>query len=162
MSAPTRLVVTSVVGVGRDFRVATTDGSEIAFVDGKLGVRPRAEIQVPVGQVVLTVTGRVLGIPRAMSVATPTGTEIASVRGHAFSPIRSRVTTTLANGTTWDLVGNVLEKEYTVTSGGRPVAQITQKWVTLRDTYTVDVANTADVPLVLALAWAVDSFHERG
>jgi len=48
-----------------------------------------------------------------------------------------------------------------VSAGGRPAVQITQKWVTVRDTYTLDVAEGVDVGLALAILWAVDRWVER-
>ena len=48
-----------------------------------------------------------------------------------------------------------------MTSGGRDVVRITQKWVTVRDKYTVDVADGADPGLAFAIVWAVDRWVER-
>ncbi|HMO12033.1 MAG TPA: hypothetical protein PKB06_11155 [Actinotalea sp.] len=159
--AATRLVVKSVLGIGRDFLVSTPDGAEVAFVDGKLGVRPKADVQVPVGTVALVATGQVLGIQKRLTITRPDGSPVAEVKAALFSPLRSRITTTLADGRVWELAGNLIEKEYAISAGADPVARITQKWVTVRDTYTVDVTNPADVPLVLAVVWAVDAFREQ-
>ena len=72
------------------------------------------------------------------------------------------MTMEMANGEPWqDFTGQFIEKNYTVTSGGRDVVRITQKWLTVRDKYTVDVADGADPGLAFAIVWAVDRWVER-
>ena len=48
-----------------------------------------------------------------------------------------------------------------MTKSGRDVVRITQKWLTVRDTYTVDVADDVEVGLALAVVWAIDRWVER-
>jgi uncharacterized protein YxjI len=71
------------------------------------------------------------------------------------------MTMEMADGEPWQVEGRLIEKDYTVSSGGRDVVRITQKWVTLRDKYTVDVADGADPALAFAVVWAVDRWVER-
>ncbi|WP_380169402.1 LURP-one-related/scramblase family protein [Jannaschia sp. R86511] len=158
----TRLLVKSTFGVGRDF--AVTDpltGERRYVVDGKLGPRPRAEVRDAADQVVYQVRGALLGIPKQMTVQDAAGTEVASLRAKMFSPVRSRMTMQTTGSGTWELEGSFLEKEYSISVDGRPVAAITQKWVTIRDTYTLDVADGTDPGLALAVLWAVDRWVER-
>lgn len=157
----TRVVVKSTFGVARDFRVTDAAGTDVAVVDGKFGLRPRAEIRNAAGTILAHVVGTLFGIPKRLTVTAPDGAEIASLRAKFFSPIRSRITITLADGRQWDLTGNIIEKDYTITSAGQPVAQITQKWVTVRDSYTVDVRDARDLTLALAVVWGVDAFREQ-
>ncbi len=42
------------------------------------------------------------------------------------------------------LQGSLMEKNYTVSSAGRPIVQISQKWMTIKDTYTLEVADGID------------------
>lgn len=71
------------------------------------------------------------------------------------------MTITLPPGGQWDLHGSIMERTYSVTSEGRPVLDITQKWVTVRDTFTLDVADGVDPVLALAVLWGVDRFAEQ-
>jgi uncharacterized protein YxjI len=158
----TRLLVTTRFGVGRDFAALDPVTEEQRyFVDGKIGPRPTAEVRDHDDTVVYRVKGRVLGIPKQMTISDPTGTEVASLRAKMFSPIKSRMTMQTASGGTWELEGSFLEKEYSITVDGRPVVAITQKWVTIRDTYTLDVADGTDPALALAVLWSVDRWVER-
>ena len=157
----TRYLVKSTFGAGRDFRVLDLEEQEVFLVDGKIAARPKADILDPSGTALYHVTGQLLGIPKRMTITDADGSEVASLKAKMFSPITSRMTMTMADGTTWELEGNFIEKEYTITAGGEPVVQITQKWVTIRDTYTLDIATGVDPGLALAVLWSVDRWVER-
>jgi uncharacterized protein YxjI len=158
----TRYLMKSKFGAGRDFAVLDPDTeAQLFFVDGKLGPRPKAEVQAGDGSVIYSVKGQLLGIPKKMSITDASGTEVASLKAKAFSIVKDKMTMQMANGEPWQLTGQFIEKNYTVTSGGRDVVRITQKWVTVRDKYTVDVADGADPGLAFAIVWAVDRWVER-
>jgi uncharacterized protein YxjI len=157
----TRYLVKSKLGVGRDFRVLDLDEHEVFVVDGKLGLRPKADVLDASGTALYHVTGQLLGIPKRMTITDAGGSDVASLKAKMFSPIKSRMTMTMADARTWELEGNFIEKEYTITAGGERVVQITQKWVTIRDTYTLDISEGVDPGLALAVLWSVDRWVER-
>ncbi|MEU2198773.1 LURP-one-related family protein [Isoptericola sp. NPDC019482] len=155
------VVKAKLVSMGRDFTVTDLAGADAFVVDGKVGPRERADVLDATGTVVYRVTGRVINLPKRMTITDAAGAEVAELNGKLFSPIRSKMTLTVPGGPAWELQGNLIEKEYTVTAGGAPVAVITQKWVTVRDSYTLDVAEGTDPGLALAVLWAVDRWVER-
>lgn len=158
----TRYLMKSTFGAGRDFAVLDPETEDQLFlVDGKIGPRPRAEVQAKDGSVVYSVRGQLLGIPKKMSITDASGREVASLKAKKFSLVKDRMTMEMADGEPWQVEGRLIEKDYTVTSAGRDVVRITQKWVTLRDKYTVDVADGADPALAFAVVWAVDRWVER-
>ena len=71
------------------------------------------------------------------------------------------MTLEMVSGEPWILEGSFIEKNYTISSAGRPIVEISQKWITMRDRYTVDVADGVDPGLALAVLWAVDRWVER-
>lgn len=158
----TRYLVKSKFGAGRDFAVLdpATEQKQY-FVDGKIGTRPKADIRDSTDTVVYQVRGKLLGVPKHMTISDAAGTEVASLKAKMFSPIKTRMTLTLSDGQTWELEGGLIEKEYTIASAGQPVVRITQKWVTVRDAYTLDVAESVDAGLALAVMWAVDRWVEK-
>lgn len=157
----TRYLVKSTFGAGRDFKVLDADGSQVFSVDGKMGTRPKAEVRDAADATLYEVRGHLLGIPKKMAILDSAGVDVASLSAKVFSPIKTRMTLSMADGADWALEGSFIEKDYSVTSGGGPVMQISQKWVTVRDTYTLDVADGADPGLALAVLWAVDRWVER-
>ncbi len=155
-----RVIVKTIFGVGRDFAVTDLNGQQVFTIDGKIGPRPKAEIQDVSGTVVYGVTGSLLGIPKKLAVSRPDGTEVAVVRAKKLS-IKNRMTVSMTEGPDWHLEGNLIEKNYAMTSDGRQIAQISQKWIAIRDSYTLDVVDGIDLPLALAVLWAVDRFVEK-
>ncbi len=158
----TRFIVKSKFGAGRDFAVLDpATEQQRYFVDGKLGPKPKAEVRDSADAVVYHVTGTLLGIPKHMTITSVDGAEVASLKAKMFSPIKTKMTMQVPSGEPWQLEGSFIEKNYSVQAGGRPVVQITQKWVSVRDSYTVDVADGVDPGLALAVMWAVDRWVER-
>jgi uncharacterized protein YxjI len=156
-----RYVMKSKFGAGRDFAVTDLNDAQVSYVDGKLGPRPKAEVKDGEGNVRFSVKGRLLGVPKQMTISDHDGREVASLKAKMFSPIKSRATLTMADGSSWQIEGSLLEKDYSITANGKPVVQISQKWVTIRDTYTLDVAEGVELPLALAIVWAIDRWTER-
>ncbi len=159
----TRFLMKSKFGMGRDFAILDPATEEqVFFVDGKVGARPRAEILDAAGTRLFEVTGKVLGIPKRRDVTDASGAQVAHLHSQAFKFIKDKIDITLASGETLLLEGNLIEKDYTVRdSAGALRMQITQKWLTVRDKYTIDVAEGTDPGLAFALVWAVDRWVER-
>lgn len=157
----TRFLVKGKIAIGRDFEATRPDGTRAWFVDGKWGMRPRAEIHDGSGAVTHHVRGTLVGIPKQLTITDAAGTELAFLKAKMFSPLRNAMTISLAGGGEWQLQGNLIEKEYAVTEQGRTVVHITQKFLAIRDTFTVDVADGVDPGLAMAVLWAVDRFVEQ-
>ncbi len=159
----TRLLMKSKFGAGRDFRVLDPQTEEqLFFVDGKIGTRPKAEIQGADGTVLYRVRGRLFGIPKRIDVTDAEGNKYAHLHAQAFKFVRDKIEVTLATGEEWLLEGDVIEKNYAVNdSAGRHVIQITQKWIQIRDQYVIDIADAVEPAAALALAWAIDRWVER-
>jgi len=54
-----------------------------------------------------------------------------------------------------------MEKNYSIASDGKPIAQVTQKWLTVRDSYTVDHISSVDPGLVDARPPQLDTASVR-
>jgi len=158
----TRFLVKSKFGAGRDFAVLGPDtDQQYFFIDGHLGTRPKAEVKDADDQEVYKVRGSLLGIPKHITISDAAGTEVASLKAKMFSPIKTRMTLEMASGHPWALEGEIFEKNYSISTEGREIVHINQKWVSVRDTYTLDVAPGVDPGLALAVLWAVDRWVER-
>ncbi|MGB8020583.1 MAG: LURP-one-related family protein [Candidatus Nanopelagicales bacterium] len=156
-----RILFKSKFGAGRDFEVTDASGARVLFVDGKIGPKPKAEVRDAHDKVVYTVKGQFLGIPKRMEISSADGSKVAELKAKAFSIVKDRMTMSMADGSTWQVQGTLMEKNYSITSDGQPIATITQKWLTMRDKYTVDYVNSLDPGLVMAVVWAIDRWVER-
>ncbi|WP_159449097.1 LURP-one-related/scramblase family protein [Demequina sp. NBRC 110055] len=158
-----RFLMKSKFGAGRDFQILDpTSEEQLFFVDGKVGPRPKCDVLGSDGVVVASVRGKMLGIPKRMDVVDADGEQVAHLHSPAFNFIKDKVEITLASGEEWLLKGNIIEKDYAVHDAqGTLRIQITQKWLTVRDRYTIDVADGTPPPLAFALVWALDRWVER-
>jgi len=156
-----RFVMKSRFGAGRDFEVLDGDEQRRYYVDGHLGTTPKAEILGPDGTIIYNVVGRLLGIPKHMTITDAAGEQVASMKAKLFSPIKNTIDMVTAAGAHWHIEGTLIEKDYSVSADGVPIIQISQKWVHVRDTYTLDVVDGIDPGLALAVVWTIDRFVER-
>ena len=61
------------------------------------------------------------------------------------------------NGPGWEVEGDFLAHDYTITDGEKQVAAIHKKWMTWGDTFEIDIENEKDEVLILALVLAIDA-----
>lgn len=156
-----RILFKSKFGAGRDFEVTDEAGARVLFVDGKVGATPKAEIRDAQDTVVYTVKGQFLGIPKKMTISAADGTQVAELKAKKFSVVKDKMTMAMADGSTWQVEGTLMEKNYSIAADGQPIASISQKWMTVRDKYTVDYLSSLDAGLVMAVVWAIDRWVER-
>ena len=67
----------------------------------------------------------------------------------------------LADGSEWEIKGNIVDHEYEIKGPHGDIAEVSKKWFRVRDTYGVKVEAGNDVVLVLALTAAVDSMTDH-
>jgi len=157
-----RFLVKAKFAMGRDFAVIDpATEQQVYFVDGKLGWRAQCEIRDAAGTPLYRIRGNLLGIPKEVTISDAAGTEVGHLKAKFFSPVRSQMTITMKTGEEWKLVGSVFEREYTVTAGDQPVLTITQKWMTVRDQFVIDIGPGVDPGIALAIMWSVDRFVEQ-
>ncbi len=148
-----------IFSIGDDFWVTDEQGNQVYLVDGKaLRLRETFELKDRSGAVVATVRKKLLAIRDSMNIERD-GTVIATVKKALISPLHHRSVIELSGGGELEAVGNILDKEFEIRSGGAVLAQISRSWFRLRDTYGVDVAPGQDDALMLAIAVCLDRIH---
>lgn len=156
------LVRERVFDVGDDFWVTDEQGTKVFWVDGKaLRVRTTFELKDPQGEVLMVIRKKLFKVRDQMRIEHDDKT-VATVRKRLFNPIRDKLDVEVQGAPDWEVVGNFLDKEYSISDREGTVAVISRKWFRVRDTYAVDV-NThrrdlaADPALVISVAVAVDA-----
>jgi uncharacterized protein YxjI len=143
-------------------------------------------IQDETGQNAFEVRGRLLSLRDALTLYDlKTGEEISihekmlSLRpvymierpNQPAVAVRKDFINILRDGFTIDLPGNqtdlriqgdLLDLSYTITREGTTVAQSSKQWISLRDSYIVDVAPGEDPVLILACALIIDRMAHEG
>ena len=146
------------VSIGDDFWIENGAGDRVFRVDGKaLRLRDTLDFEDARGTKLYRIQTRVLHIRNSMAIEDPDGGRVALVHKALISPLRERWKVDVEDGDDLEVQGNIVDHEYDIESDGRKVAEISKKWFRVRDTYGVQIAPGADVPLLLAVTVAVDA-----
>jgi uncharacterized protein YxjI len=86
---------------------------------------------------------------------------VAVIKHALISPLRDRMTANMADGADIDIRGNLLNHEYKMERHGKRVAEVSKRWIAIRDTYTVEVAPGEDDALILALTVVVEQMCQE-
>ena len=140
-----------------DYWVRTNHGRTVYQVDGKaVRLRESFTIRDAGGEVVARMKERVARVRDTMEIDRP-GRPAATVTKAMVAPLRERYVLEAADVGTIEVQGDVVDHEYTFERDGRPVAEVSKRWMTVRDTYGVRVEPGADPVLVLAATAAIDA-----
>ena len=147
--------------IGDDFDVLDQHGAPVFHVDGKVfSARDRVVIEDLDGAEVASVHRHLVALRPTYEIRIG-GEKAAEVRKKLFTPFRDRFTIDVPGPDDLEMRGDLLDHEYTIDRGGREVAAVSKRWLTIRDTYAVQVAPDQDPLLVIAAVLALDLALER-
>ncbi|CAM5497187.1 LURP-one-related family protein [Streptomyces atroolivaceus] len=160
------LVRERLFGVGDDYWIEDADGRKLYLVDGKaMRLRDTFELKDTAGRVLVEIRQKLISLRDTMIIERD-GEQLATVGRKRFSLLRNHYRVNLVDGTELDVSGKILDREFAVDYDGELLAQISRRWLTVRDTYGVDIVREdADAPLLLAVAVCVivlaDKEHDK-
>jgi uncharacterized protein YxjI len=139
-------------------------GQPVLHVDGNvLSLHNRVILRDPAGRKVGQVH-RKLAALRPTYEITVDGREMGEVRKHLFPAFGERFTIVVHGTGGMEISGDLLSHEFTIGRDGQTVAAISKRWLTVTNSYTVEVAPGEDEVLilasVLALDLAIDAEHQ--
>jgi uncharacterized protein YxjI len=145
------------LSIGDDFWIETMKGRRAFKVDGKaLRLRNTLVLEDPRGNAVYEIQSKVVAIKDTMAISKPHGRDVAVVKHALISPLRDKMSANMADGPDIEIRGNILNHEYTMERRGKRIAEVSKKWIAIRDTYTVEVDAGEDDALILALTVVVE------
>ncbi len=148
-------------GLREDSDITDESGQPVLTVDGKvLSLRDELIVRDPGGQEVARVHRKLIALRPTYEV-TIGGHEAAEVRRRLFSPFRDRFDVDIPGPDDLDITGSLLDHEFTIRRGDQTVATVSKQWLTMRDTYGVDIASGEDDLLILATVLALDLAEDR-
>jgi uncharacterized protein YxjI len=148
------------IDIGDDYWIETTAGRRAYKVDGKvLRIRDTFDIKDANGAVVAQLQERMVRVRDTMAIDRP-GRPSASIQKAMITPLRERWTIKADDAGEISVQGNILDHEYTFERDGQRVAEVSKRWVRVRDTYGVSVQPGVDVPLILAATVAIDAMRK--
>ena len=126
---------------GPKFWYEDTSGQRLGEIHGKvLAVRPTYEIYDSQGHMVAQVKKKIISmLGEKWWMEDPSGQEIAKMKG------------------------NIWEHDYNIQdTSGQAIAQIHKKWVSVRDSYCIEIFNTSIDPyLILSYAISLDHTEKK-
>ena len=147
------------VSIGDDFWIETTGGRRAFKVDGKaLRVRDTMKLRDADGTVVAEIQERIARVRDTMEIDRP-GLPSATIQKAMIAPLRERWTVKADDIGEIAIQGNIVDHEYTFEHNGTRIAEVSKKWVRIRDTYGVQIQPGANVALVLAAVAAIDEMR---
>ncbi|GAA2239811.1 LURP-one-related/scramblase family protein [Streptomyces indiaensis] len=150
------------LGFGDDYWIEDDHGSKVFLVDGKaLRLRDTWELKDTQGRVLVDLHQKMLALRDTM-VLQRGGEPLATIRRKRLSLLRNHYRVSLADGNELDVSGKILDREFAVEYDGELLAVISRRWLTVRDTYGVDVVREdADPALLIAVAVCVIHLAEK-
>ena len=151
--------------LGDDFTIKDEAGNDRFLVDGKaLSLGDKLSFQDMTRNELAFVQEKLLSWGPTYEIYRR-GQLHAVVKQHLWTLFKYRFGVDVgADGPTPDdleIEGDFWAHEYAFTRGGRPVAQVSERWFSWADTYGVEVADGEDDVLVLACTVVVDLCSQK-
>ena len=156
------LVRDRLLGFGDDYWIEDDRGNKVFLVDGKaMRLRDTFELKDVQGRVLIDIRQKMLALRDTM-VLQRSGEPLATIRRKRLSLLRNHYRVSLADGNELDVSGKILDREFAVEYDGELLAVVSRRWLTVRDTYGVDVVREdADPALLIAVAVCVIHLAEK-
>ena len=148
-------------GLGEDSDITDEQGQPVYHVDGKVLTLHNTLVVRDQGGTEVARVQRQLVALRPTYHITRQGQEVAEVRKKLLSPFVDRFTVDIPGPDDLSMTGDLFEHEYTITRGDQVVATVSKRWLSLTDTYGVDIAPGEDDLLILTSVLALDLAEDR-
>jgi uncharacterized protein YxjI len=155
---PTRYKIRQkMLSIGDDFWIENQEGERVFKVDGKaLRLRKTLFFEDMDGNKLCKIQERLLAIKDTMAVEDPDGNQMAVIKKGLIAPLGDHWTVNVKGGPDLDVQGNILDHEYSIMERRKKIAEVSKKWLSLTDTYGVEIDSGQNDILILALAIAID------
>ncbi len=159
---PNYLIRKKLFALGDDFWIEDEAGEKAFHVDGKvMRLRDTFVLETADGAELLKVQEKKL-TPRKSYVIERQGEELATVSKAMLTPLRDKFKVQLARGGVLEAKGNLTDHEFTVEwENGTPMAEVSKRWFSVRDTYGVSVHDGQDAVLALAITMCIDAIQRE-
>jgi len=152
------------LSIGDDFWIENQDGERVFKVDGKaLRLRKTLIFEDMNGKKLCKIQERLLPIRDTMAIEDADGNQMAVIKKGLIAPLGDHWTVNVRGGPDLDVQGNILDHEYSIMQQRKKVADVSKKWLSLTDTYGVEIDSEQSDILILAISIAIDMMsHDEG
>jgi len=156
------LVRDRLLGFGEDYWIEDDRGNKMFLVDGKaMRLRDTFELRDTHGRVLIDIHQKMFSLRDTMIIEREDA-PLATIKRKRLSLLRHHYRVSLVDGTELDVSGKILDREFAVDYDGELLAQISRRWLHVRETYGLDVVrDDADPALLIAVAVCVIHLAEK-
>lgn len=148
--------------IGEDSDITDEQGRPVYHVDGRvLTLHNTLIVRDLTGAEVARVERRLIALRPTYNIVMQGGGETAEVRKKLFSPFVERFTIDIPGPHDLSVTGSLFEHEYTITRDNQVVTTVSKRWISLTDTYGVEIAVGENDLLILASVLALDLAEDR-
>lgn len=141
---------------GDDYKIRDADGNDRFYVDGKVfSIGNKLSFQDMQGNELAFIQQKLLSWGPTYYIHRD-GELAATVKKHLFTFVRCAFTVDVPGPNDYHAQGSFLDMDYTFQRGGQIIATVSKKWISLTDSYTVDIDDNEDDILILASAVVID------
>ena len=151
-----------IIALGADFDVENERGERVFHIDGT-SLRQRGTLLFTdmQGHEMYRVQEKLLRVRDRIDIYR--GDDLAArVYNALFSPLRDRFRVEIPGDEHLMAHGNVLYNEYAIERDNRDVARVSKQWFRVGGTYGVEVAQSEDELLLLAITVVIDMMSHEG
>jgi uncharacterized protein YxjI len=152
------------MSIGDDFWIENQEGERVFKVDGKaLRLRKTLIFEDLKGNKLARIQERLMAIKDTMAIEDADGNQMAVIKKGLIAPLGDHWTVNVKGGPDLDVQGNLLDHEYSINQRRNKIADVSKKWLSITDTYGVEIGDGQNDILILALAIAIDMMvHDGG
>ncbi|MGW2933660.1 LURP-one-related/scramblase family protein [Streptomyces sp. NPDC001156] len=156
------LVRDRLLGFGDDYWIEDQHGNKVFLVDGKaMRLRDTFELKDTQGRVLIDIHQKMFALRDTMIIER-NGDPLATIKRKRLSLLRNHYRVSLVDGTELDVSGKILDREFAIDYDGELLAQISRRWLHVRETYGLDIVrDDADPALMIAVAVCVIHLAEK-
>ena len=141
---------------GEDSTITDESGQPVIQVDGKvLSIHHTLVLRDLMGNELATVKKQLIALGQTYQI-TRHGQEAARVHKKIISPFVDRFTVDVPGTEELHVTGSIFEHNFSIKRGEQVVAAVSKRWISLTETYGVEIAPGQDDLLLLATVLAID------
>ena len=145
------------VSIGSDYWIENEQGEQVYRVDGKVMTWHKTfYFEDAHGNKLVKIEKHVLTVKETMEVTAPDGEQLAVVKKDLITPLREHFVVEVTKGPNLDIHGNILDHEYKISDGSSTVAEVSKKFLHIRDSYSVTIEPGQDDVIILAVVLCID------
>ncbi|MGD0861387.1 MAG: LURP-one-related family protein [Candidatus Limnocylindrales bacterium] len=158
-AAHTYVLNQQLFSLGGDLWIEDEAGNHVFAVDGKaLSLRRTLLLLDPTDNTLYEIGQSLAHVHRTFEIKRADAV-VATIQEALFNLLGDHFTITLADGTVLTVTGDFINREFHVMRNGSQLIFASRKFLSIRDSYGVQVVANFEVPLALAIVVALEQME---